>query len=553
MRRARGVGDSRSFRNLLRYRVMRVKVASVRSSRLGSRLAVFAVGVVWLGGCGRASGPGAGNPVNAGGSAGSDGQGAGEGGGDHGATGGAAGRGEPSDAGRGAGGGASGGTGGTVSGGAGGEASGGTGSGTASAGAGGSGVQGGVGGTAPLPNLPLPASCQALGGSATELLCALDVSCDAVAQTMRCYHTSSGAWQCTCAPPNANRMYVIEGAAGLDACAVGAGLCAGAAPEPGFVLGSCGVTRDELGTDFEAGVGELATCTVEVQCETPVAVDFAPGVRATMPGVGVTHCVEAFSQDRTSEERRVDCETNGSLGAQSHALVAQSLGAACRSVVEFYLTSQEPEFDGSQSCVGAADDLGLDDACRLIETCFDSAPVSSGVSVVKSPSKREAFCSFDSFDQLYCGCRFESATGAVETFSYGLGVAERPASCDLSSCTLETTAEPTGPGACQVQQNSGEHDDDSCTDAFLCNQPAMLAGQDVTISSWLYVHCARGDDDAFYCGCAAGEETATYRADNLTSSVDACAAARTDCLTHLSLPVGPASDSTRAPDPLLGL
>jgi hypothetical protein len=515
-------------------------MVGARLSGLGLRLTMFTLGVLWLGGCGRAnSRPHAGVPVNVGGSAGSDGQGAGEGGAENGATSGSAGRGGESDGGRSVGGGTSGG-----------DAGGGVGGGTAAAG--GSDVQGGVGGSDSLANLPLPSGCQALRGSATELLCDLDVSCDAVAQTMRCY-TSSGGWQCTCAPPSANRMYVIEGAAGLDACAVGAGLCAGAAPDPGFVLGGCVLTRDELGTDYVPGVGDLSSCTVELQCETPVAVDFAPGVQATMPGAGVSHCVETYSQGWISDQRRVDCETTGSLGPEAHAVVAEGVAAACRPVLEFYLSSQEPEFDGSESCVAEARDTGTEDSCGSSETCFDSAPVGSGVSVVKSPSKREDFCGFDSLDQLSCGCRFESAIGEVETFSYGLGDAERPAICDVSRCTLEMRAEPTGPGSCQVQQYTEEHDDDSCTDSFSCNQPATLAGEDVTISSWLHVRCARGDDDAFYCGCAAGEETATYRAEDVTSSVDACAGARTDCLTRVSLPVAPAWDGTPPPDPLLGL
>jgi hypothetical protein len=189
----------------------------------------------------------------------------------------------------------------------------------------------------------------------------------------------------------------------------------------------------------------------------------------------------------------------------------------------------------------------------LIETCFDSAPVSNGVSLVKSPAQRQAHGGFEDRDYLSCGCRFESSPGAVDAFTYDLGVGVPPASCDLSRCTPETSAEPTGPGRCEVQQNTGERDDDSCTDDFFCSQPATLAGQDVTVRSWLNVRCARADDDAFYCGCAVGDETATFRAGNLASSVDACATARTDCLAHVSLPVGPASYGVRAPDPLLGL
>jgi hypothetical protein len=506
--------------------------------------AAFAVGVLLLGGCGRAtSNPRPGTPVNAGGSAGSDGQGEGEGGTESGATGGFAG--EESDGGRAVGGGAGGGAGG---GGRGGVAGGAGVGGAAPAGAGGSGVQGGVGGRSPLADLPLPAGCQPLSGSATELLCALDVSCDAVARSMSCYHTNSGAWQCTCEPPNSNKTYVIEGATGLDACAVGAGLCAGSAPDPGFVLGGCVTTREELGSDL----GE-PSCTLELQCERPVAVDFAPGVRVTMPGAATTQCVEIYSSSWTSEQRRVDCTTMGSLGARSHAVVADSVAGACRPVLELYLSSREPEFDGSETCVAEADDSQLPDSCMVTETCFDSAAISDGVSLVRDPSQRAAFCGFDDLDDLSCGCRFESAGGQTDSFSYYLGAATRPAPCDVSRCTLEMRAEPTGPGACQVPQVSNEYDEDSCKDYFSCSQPATLAGKDVTIYSQLNVRCARADDDAFYCGCAAGDETATYRAGEVASSVAACASARTDCLTHMALPLGPAWNAAPAPDPLLGL
>jgi hypothetical protein len=502
---------------------------------------VFGMGVPWLVGCGRATSPQhSGTPATAGSSGVSGAQSIGEGGSDDGTAGGSGGRG--GEAGRGVGG--SGGVG---------QAGGRAGSGNASAGAGSGGVQGGAGGNSPLGNLPLPAGCQALSGSATDLLCSLDVDCDAVTQAMRCYRLSSGEWQCTCEAPNADQMFLIEGAAGLDACAVGAGLCAGPDSEPAFVLGSCALTLDELGSSSEVGVGELQSCAVELQCQPPVAVDFAPGVRATMPGGATTRCVEVFTPDRNTEQLRLDCETTGSFGPQSHSIVTSSVAVACRPVLEFYLSTQEPAYDGSERCVGAADDSALPATCRLMETCFDAAPISNQVSLVKSPVERSTFCSLDDLDNLYCGCRFVSAMGSEDTFSYDLGPGTRPATCDLSDCTLETMAEPTGAGACQEQQGAGENDEDSCTDDFYCNQPATLAGREVTISSWLNVRCARADNGDFYCGCGVGDETATFLAGSLASSVEACAMARTACLSHVDLPVGPAPYGTRAPDPLLDL
>jgi hypothetical protein len=172
--------------------------------------------------------------------------------------------------------------------------------------------------------------------------------------------------------------------------------------------------------------------------------------------------------------------------------------------------------------------------------------------LVQNPSQRSTFCSFDDLGNLACGCRFESSTEGVDTFSYGVGLAARPAMCDLSDCTLEMRAEASGPGTCHAQQVPGERYEYLCSDDFSCDQPATLAGREVTIDSWLNVRCERAEDDAFYCGCAAGDDTATFRAGNVASE-DACAMARTECLAHIALPLGPASYGTRAPDPLLGL
>jgi hypothetical protein len=508
---------------------------------------VIAVGMLSLGACGRAkSGPHAGRSGNAGASGWSGEKSAGEGG-DDGTTGGSSGSGGKSGAG--AGGTTSGGAGGTTSGGVGGEMVGGSGAGAA-AGASGNGGGGSAGGSSPLPNLPLPAECQALRGSATELLCDLDVECGAEAQTMRCYR-ATGAWQCTCAPPNSNKMYLIEGAAGLDVCAVGAGLCAGLSPDPVVDPDSCTLVRDEVGTQQEAGQGIRQTCTIELQCETPVPVDFAPEVQVTLPGVAMTHCVEAVPE--STENVRLDCDTTGSYGTEGHEVVAGSLAGTCHTILEFHLSSEEAVFDGSKSCISVADGTASSDYCSLNETCFDAAPVSTGVSLVQNPAQRSTYCGFDDLGYLACGCRFESSIDGVDTFDYGLGVVARPAMCDLSDCTLEMRAEATGPGTCHAQQEPGERYEYLCSDDFSCDQPATLAGRDITIHSWVNVRCELADDGAFYCGCAAGDETATFRAGVVASSGDACAMARTECLEHLALPLGPASYGTRAPDPRPGI
>ena len=240
----------------------------------------------------------------------------------------------------------------------------------------------------------------------------------------------------------------------------------------------------------------------------------------------------------------MSCEVTGSRGSETYAVVAEDLGEACRTVLDFHLGSNEPEFDGPRVCLLAAEDLGAS-SCRLSERCFDeSDPLSNGVSLVEDVSStREAGCSFDDLGALSCFCTLRSETGPTpywDTFYIGLGPAPLPATCGFSDCTRRPRAEPAGPGECQAQLYTEQHDEDSCTDEFYCGQPATLNGRAVTIRSWLNVLCARAPDQSFYCACGTGDETGTFAVGAVATSSDACATARTSCLAHVSLPLGPA-------------
>jgi hypothetical protein len=401
-------------------------------------------------------------------------------------------------------------------------------------------------------DLPLPDGCEPVRGSEAELLCSLEIACGAMSESISCYHTASGPWQCSCEPPK-DRTYRIEGAAGLDICAVGAGLCFQS--EPALDVGSCVATKEELGSESQPGMGEFKTCTVELSCQTPVAIDFAPGVRATIAGFAAARCKAPLRDPSQSGPMTMSCEATGSRGTQTYAVVADDVADACRPVLDFHLGSKQPKYDGPETCVREGSELAESGSCRLIERCFDSEPVSSGVSLVGDPSSRQLNCGTDDLGGIGCGCSLESATGGgathLDTFSFYLGAAADPAPCDLSRCTPELRAEATGPGECQKQLHSGEHDDDSCSDSFFCDQPATLNGRALTIFSWLEVFCARAPDQSFYCACGAGDETATFAVGAVPSSLDACDMARTGCLAHVSLPLGPVSAiPPDLPDPL---
>jgi hypothetical protein len=505
--------------------------ALMASGGAGSRWrrAAFMGTVLWLLGCGNTtSKPGA--ATHAGGEAGSAVAAAGEGGDADAPAGGRAVGGSASVAGSASVGGTSGGASGGASS-AGGDAA-------------------GAAGDPALANLPLPATCRALRGESTDRLCSVDVICDGVAQTTHCVR-ATGAWQCTCDPPKADRTYMIEGVEELDACAVGAGLCAPAGPGTAFDPGSCMLTKNELGIKVRPGSGAVETCTKQLRCDTSVPVDFAPGVHATMPQSGLIDCFRVGEPDANSSRVGVDCEASGSHGPLNYSVVGNGLASACGTVLEHYLAGTEPVFDGSKVCMLYADRESS--ACLEQETCFDAAPLSAEVNVVKAPSERYHACSFDLLDNLVCSCSFGSAAGDYAAMTYSLGPSSPPAQCSVSECTRDVLAEATGVGVCEAQADTLVADGDTCLESFTCNQPAKLAGRAVSISSLLNVRCERAPEGAFYCGCAAGEQSATFRAGAAATGADACDLARKGCPEHLALPLGPASTAGAPPDPLLGL
>lgn len=468
-------------------------------------------------GCGRArSGPGSDAADNAGGTALTGGGSAGEG--------------EPAE---------------------GGSANGGSGS-SASAGTNVGGGEAGANST--LKGLPLPAHCQALRGEQTELLCALDFSCGAVADSITCYGAGSGPWQCTCQAPNADRTYLVQGAAGLNACAVAAGLCSDS--RPAIDVEGCAPTREELGTVMQPGVAQYKTCALDLACQTPVPVDFAPGARAKLLGGATARCSEAYLDAPRSPEVRVNCDVTVGKEARSYAVVAKGgVAKSCRPVLESFLSSKEPVFTGSESCVREELDSGSSSFCGLTERCFESAPLSDGVSLVKDPSARGITCGLDSAGILGCVCSFgqvplDSYGVNLNVFPFEVGPAQPPASCDLSRCSPEMKVEPTGPGECD--EDEGVIDDvfDGCNGFFLCSQPVTFEGREMTRQSQMNARCARAADQSFYCGCSVGNETAIFHLGEAATNSEACAMARPGCFSRMTLPVGPALNSSVPPDPL---
>jgi len=504
---------------------MRVRGAVIDFARLGLCWAASFGAALGLAGCGAStSDPHSEAPENTGGLVQAGGQSAGD-----------AGIGEAARGGRDAAGGAAG-SAGTEDG---------LGGAAAAAGTSGNGAAGETARDPALANLPLPARCKPLSGAETELLCSLSSSCGAVTGTNSCYQTASG-WQCTCEAPNSNRTYLVKGAEGLKACAVAAGLCSGGAPA--LDPTTCVTTHEVLG-----GSEGSKSCTLDLSCQTPVPIDFAPTVRATLYGGGTVKCLETPAQNPKPGLRRVDCEANGKGESKSYAAVANDVADACLPVLRTFLAPPEPQFEGYTSCVREAPDTGRPSDCQLIETCFDSAPLAADVSLVRSPHVRDMSCGFDDAGSLSCGCGWETTRDDPvvphrDIFSFELGPAAKPATCDFSRCPLDIHAEPTGPGDCPWGDTTDGHD--SCQGFFSCRRPATLDGQSVIVNSQLNTLCEQAADQSIYCGCTVGDETATFRLDDGSSMADACTLARVACLERVVLPVGRASYPSVPPDPL---
>jgi hypothetical protein len=497
---------------------------------LGLRFACLAAGFLVLIGCGRASSdPDSGGPRASGGTVASGDGGSGEVGGANEPQGGAGGSGDEPQ-------------GGVV---------GGISSGNGGGGGSDRGGQGTAGGDPSLAGLPLPPGCEPVRGAETDFSCSLEIACMARSESIECYETL-GSWQCSCASPQ-NLIYRVAGAAGFEACAVGAGLCSGS--PPAIDPEGCVVAKEELGTEVKTGLGAFNTCTVEMSCKTLADTDFAPGASATVGRSAAIRCLAPVLEPPPSGPMRMSCEVTRTGGSETYAVVADDVAEACRQVLDFSLRAKEAEYEGPESCVqegGPVDSR----SCHLIERCFDGEPLSNGVSLVKDPLSREVFCGLDDLGTLGCSCSLESTTGdgaapQRDSFSVYYGPSAPPTTCDFSDCTPGIRAEATGPGECQTQLYTGQHDDDSCTDSFYCSQPATLNGQAVTIGSWLKASCQRAPDESFYCACGSGVETASFSVGVVPSSADACSMARTGCLEHVSLPLGPTPVVPPSlPDPL---
>jgi hypothetical protein len=402
----------------------------------------------------------------------------------------------------------------------------------AGAGVAGSGPGGGGGTGSADPGLSLlPSNCEARARMETSVTCQLSAVCDSIANVTSCQVLDSGRWQCTSQPHHADRVYEIEGAAGLQACAVATGINAKETLQVG--KDACQPVTDSSGDGY---------CAMDMVCGPFIEVDFAPGVRARLARYGYVACTEQPSAPA------IQCGFRFHDTAKAYELTVDSSSFACRSLLEFSMSTSGPDFTGPRTCV-VAQETADGQGCKRSDLC--SNPLSSPEKVgMINVEQRSAECEpgKDGAGGADCSC-------SRRDLFFQFHVASMPdePTCAAAVTSCEETAIIKGTGDATCQQQSQTTNPDNCEADLSCTQDATVDGREVVSDGRLFVKCARQDGrHPWSCSCASDQLTATFALGTSgATSQQACRQAPQECLKHIPVHLGPYTSFASAPDPVL--
>ena len=401
-----------------------------------------------------------------------------------------------------------------------------------SGGAGGGGA--GAGGD-PGQALLLPSNCEARGRAATADTCMLSAICDSLAYVTNCRRLDSGRWRCTSDPRHTDRVFEIEGASGLQACAVATGLSA----RDQLTLGqdSCEPLKDAVGADY---------CTTSLVCGPPVEIDFAPNVRARLARYGSVACAPIAFPNAISCGLGVDeTSTSDDLGVFSDSY-------DCRSMLEFCMKTTAPGFDGPRSCI-VTQATSTPAGCQRSDLCsLTTAPPPPPVPPPRNPAfskveARYASCEPDGNGGSSCYC-----SGPDHMFQFRIASAPDDATCTGALANCDSTAVIEVMGAPTCTPTSQTTSSNGCDADLSCLQAATVDGRAIVAEGRLLVRCARaGQGRPWSCSCASDQLTATFALGGTAgvTPAQACTQAPATCLEHIPVHVGPAGDGAPLPDP----
>jgi hypothetical protein len=408
-------------------------------------------------------------------------------------------------------------------------ASGGAGSAAGRASTGGNGGGVGASGGASEVALLLPPGCEPRGRSEDSDTCFLGVFCDAVPNLTNCRRLASGNWQCSCELSHSDRVYEIDGAPGLQACAVASGLCA----------------EDELELGAETCTAPLNSstadsCDVEVSCGRPITVLFAPDVRASLMKYGAATCL------RTGSSELFECRCDRGEEFEEYGLLADSGTLACRPLADFCMSAAEPTFDQPLTCVDTAASSS-DDGCQLEQGCGAPMRLTNEVRLEKV-EPRGASCTPSESGGSRCNC-----SGRDSLFQFDVEADSAPATCASASLNCDEDASIAARGEVSCHPTSQTDYGDACNSDLDCWQPASVDGRNIVARGRLGVYCRReAAEQPWWCSCASNQDSTIFEYGTPSASgTDVCAAAPQRCLEQMPVFIGPYGEYRDPPDPLM--
>lgn len=384
---------------------------------------------------------------------------------------------------------------------------------------------GGVGGEMPLL---LPEGCEPRAQSEDADKCSLGVFCGVEPNLTDCVRLSPDVWQCSCQLANNDRIYEIEGAPGIQACAVAAGLCSVDELELG----------DETCTESSSTSG-LDECALELSCGTPITVDFAPNVRASLMEYGSGAC----GRGNGTVPFECSCEHDG--GYHDYGLLAGSGTVACRPLVDFCMTEVEPNFDEPTVCFERYAESSSG-ACDLLWDCATPMRLTDEVSLAKV-DPRYSNCTLEGPSSSSCYCSTRDTSFAFDVDAEP--VADVCASSILN-CDEGVSIQPLGQPDCQAtSQTAGV---DFCDADLSCAQPATVDGREIVSNGRLLVYCVQtAAAEPWWCSCASNQDSTIFEFGAPASDAwDVCSAAPAGCLERMAVFIGPYGEFMPPPYPV---
>jgi len=387
---------------------------------------------------------------------------------------------------------------------------------------------GGMGGDSATPTLSLPAGCEPRARTETADTCSLAVYCDTASLLTNCRRLESGRWQCQCEPAHKDRVFQMQGAPGLQACALAAQLCAQNELELGEE--SCDPIRENIAAD---------SCQIDLDCGKPIALDPPTDARAWLMRFGSASCQPAESG------KPFTCGCSDGETATDYDLLVDSGAPACRPLVDFCMSGKTPDLEGDKQCL-LTNAVASADGCERSEVCGASMPLNGDVSLARL-EPRYAKCEPRAGGGAECYC-----SNRDSTFGFQLAASPDDASCESSmlNCSADAVIEANGAASCQPTSLTAFGD--SCESDLTCLQPATVDDREIVAEGRLLLACARvAPGMPWWCSCASDQVTARFQLGAAALSPwQACGQAPAGCLEQMDVHIGLYGEFVQPPDPL---